>query len=223
MSERVIDVRGKACPQPVIETRKILLEGTAESLRVIVDNRASAENVSRMVRSLGQEIRIDREEPGEIHLMINLGGTSGGDTKVANGSTMTSAVMSPPAASSATQSAEDLCRQPSRNVVLISSDRFGSGEEELGRILMRSFIKTLSEVVPKPEAILFVNSGVYWTIEGSDLLEEIQRLADTGVQILSCGTCLDYYHLKEKLAVGVVTNMFEVVSLLASADRVLRP
>jgi len=204
MADRVLDVRGKACPKPVIETRKVLVEDEPETLRVLVDNPASAENVSRMVRSLGRAVRIDREAAGEIELLITSGAPVG-------------------ASGESPENAPASCPAPPRNVVLISSDRFGSGEEDLGRILMRAFVKTLHEVVPKPKTIFLVNSGVYLSVEGSDLVDDLRRLADSGVEVRSCGTCLDFYHLEGKLAVGAVTNMFEVVSALAAADRVLRP
>jgi tRNA 2-thiouridine synthesizing protein A len=207
LTEKRLDVRGKACPQPVIETRKILTEEAPASLRVVLDNAASAENVTRMARTLGWQARLDQERDGELHLVIHPND-------------------SPATASEARAEAEsesESCGRASQNVVLINSDRFGDGAEELGEILMRSFLKTLLEVVPRPQAALFINRGIYLTIEGSKVLDDLRRLADGGVQIFSCGTCLDYYGEKEKLAVGKVTNMFEVVSLLSAADRVIRP
>jgi selenium metabolism protein YedF len=111
----------------------------------------------------------------------------------------------------------------SRVAVFITSDQFGAGDEQLGQILMRAFIKTLKELSPLPEVAIFANSGVYLTTGDSVLLPDLHELASQGVRILSCGTCLDYYHLKEDLKVGQITNMFEIASTMAAVDRVLRP
>lgn len=113
--------------------------------------------------------------------------------------------------------------QPLRVVGFITASVLGMGDEQLGRILMRSFIKTLKELNPLPERLIFVNSGVRLTTEGSELIADLRELEAHGVRMLSCGTCLDYYQLKDALAVGTVTNMFEIVTSLVAADRVLRP
>lgn len=113
--------------------------------------------------------------------------------------------------------------QPLRVVGFITASVLGVGDEQLGRILMRAFIKTLKELNPLPERLIFVNSGVRLTTEGSELIADLRELEARGVRMLSCGTCLDYYQLKDALAVGTVTNMFEIVTSLVAADRVLRP
>jgi len=110
-----------------------------------------------------------------------------------------------------------------RPILLLADDEFGHGSSELGRILMRSFLKTAGAAEPKPEQAIFMNAGVRLTTEGSDLLDEIKALEDAGVKILSCGTCLDYFNLKDKLKVGQVTNMQDTVASLMTAYRVLRP
>ena len=96
-------------------------------------------------------------------------------------------------------------------VVLVSRDTFGEGLEELGRVLLKNYLYTLTEIENLPKAILFVNGGVKLTTEGASSIETIKELEDMGVEILSCGTCLDYYKLKDKLKVGKVTNMYEIV------------
>ena len=107
--------------------------------------------------------------------------------------------------------------------VLVSSQHFGQGDAELGAVLMRAFIKTLREVRPAPSAILFVNTGVNLTTKGSELIDDLRALEELGAKVLSCGTCLDFYGLKEKLQVGSVTNMYNIVATLVSTDRVVRP
>ena len=123
----------------------------------------------------------------------------------------------------AAPAAEAPADPPSQNVILIESRTIGDGDDELGAILMKAFLKTLKEVAPRPGALLFLNAGVHLTTEGSPYLADLRELAGMGVTLLSCGTCLDYYHLQDQLAVGKVTNMFEIVSRLTAADRILRP
>ena len=108
-------------------------------------------------------------------------------------------------------------------VVRVANQFMGDGSEGLGRILMKAFLKTLSDITLKPDTVVFYNSGVYLTCEGSEHLEAIAALEKSGVKILSCGTCLDFFNMKEKLAIGAVTNMFEIIETLAMADRVVSP
>lgn len=108
-------------------------------------------------------------------------------------------------------------------VVLFASDRLGDGPEELGRVLVRGFVKTLREQGPPPWRMVFLNSGVALTTEGSPLAEDLQAMEAAGAELLSCGTCLDYFHAKEKLVAGRVSNMREIVETLTRAGRLLRP
>jgi selenium metabolism protein YedF len=205
MSERILDARGKTCPVPVVETRKALLADPAAPLRVLVDNRAAVENVRRFAQSLGRDVKVEEVSATEFHILI--AGTAG------------NAALAPAAHAPGSGAAP----VPAGTVVLFSSDEFGHGARELGELLIRTFVYTLKEVEPAPHALLFVNAGVRLTSEGSAILEDLCELAGRGVQVFSCGTCLDYYGLKEKLKVGGVTNMFSIVSLLSTADRVIRP
>ena len=108
------------------------------------------------------------------------------------------------------------------SVMLIGSDVFGVGDRALGEKLMKSFLKTIGDVEPKPVKMLFVNEGVRLTGEGSEVLDTLESLEKDGVEILSCGTCLEHYNLIEKLRVGLVTNMYDIVDSLATADKVVR-
>lgn len=112
--------------------------------------------------------------------------------------------------------------QKSSDVVLIASDRFGTGDDRLGEILMKAFLNTLWDANPKPAKLLFINDGVRLTTEGSEVLDALKLLADNGVEIFSCGTCLEYYQLKDKLKVGQVTNMYDTVDSLLSAGKVIK-
>jgi selenium metabolism protein YedF len=112
---------------------------------------------------------------------------------------------------------------PARHVLLFASDRLGDGPEELGRVLVRAFVKTQREISPLPWRMIFLNSGVALTTEGTPIEEDLRAMEAAGVEILSCGTCLDFFHTKEKLRAGRVSNMMEISESLRAADRVLRP
>ena len=107
-------------------------------------------------------------------------------------------------------------------VILIGSDRLGTGDRELGEKLMASFLKTMCDNDPKPEKLLFLNDGVKLTVESSHVLDSLELLEKEGVQIFSCGTCLEHYGLVEKLRVGLVTNMYDIVNSLLGADKVIK-
>jgi len=107
-------------------------------------------------------------------------------------------------------------------VMLIASDRFGDGPEELGRLLMKNFIITLLDVAETPDRMLFVNTGVFLTTEGSEVIEALEKLGNRGVEVMSCGVCLDFFNRREKLAAGSVTNMFTIAESLLRAGSVVR-
>ena len=108
-------------------------------------------------------------------------------------------------------------------MVAVSSDRMGSGNDELGKVLIKGFIFAVTQLDELPKTMLFYNGGATLTTEGSDSLEDLKSLEAQGVEILTCGTCLDYYGLKDKLAVGSVTNMYSIVETLAGADKIIKP
>ncbi len=203
MDEHHIDARGLACPQPVVLTKKAIDAGGTDAIRVTVDNEIARENVTRLAEGLGWRARAEREG-ADIHIVLTTAeGAPGGKALSAPASASTGA-------------------RP-KVVVFFASKLLGVGEEELGRILMRAFVKTLKEVEPRPAQAIFMNSGVFLTTEGSDLVDDLRELERLGVEIISCGTCLDYYKLVDKLRVGRSTNMYEIASILAGADRVVRP
>lgn len=112
-------------------------------------------------------------------------------------------------------------REDGNFVIVITSDRLGNGEEELGRLLMKTYTYTLNETTPYPKAVIFMNSGVKLVAEGAETLENIQKLAEKGIEIISCGTCLDYYKLKEKLRTGIVGNMYTITEYMNRAAKVI--
>lgn len=191
---KVVDARGLSCPQPVVMTKKAL-EGTdIHEVLTIVDNAAALENVSRMVKTLNLESMIDEKE-GEYYISIykdeSLQGKDEKDTL--EGST----------------------------VVLIGSNVMGRGDDKLGAVLMKSFLYTLTQMEGEIKSVIFMNSGVLLTTAGSELIEHLQALTSHGTEILSCGTCLDFYDVSNKLMVGSVTNMYSIAEILLHADRVI--
>ena len=118
-----------------------------------------------------------------------------------------------------------VCRPDRRKdtVIVISSDRMGEGNDELGAVLMKGFIFAVSQLEELPKTMLFYNGGATLTAEGSDSLEDLKSLEAQGVEILTCGTCLNYYGLTEKLQVGSVTNMYTIVEKMAEADKIIKP
>ncbi len=198
-----VDCMGMTCPQPVLETRDALAAIDEGIIEVIVDNEASRENVARFGKSQGCEVSIT-EKQGVYHLILTK--TSGSEVE-------------PDA-----PAAEDYTCSPGSGLVyMIGSNTMGDGDEELGIVLMRAFIKTIKEVNPQPVKMFFYNSGVFLTAKESDLIEPLQLLENQGVEIYSCGTCLDYYHLKDTLRVGQPTNMYEIMSAMAAAAKVMSP
>ncbi|WP_297055231.1 sulfurtransferase-like selenium metabolism protein YedF [Thermosulfurimonas sp.] len=197
---REIDCRGLACPQPVLETKEAL-EGLSEGevLRVLVDNEAAVQNVSRFVSSQGYPLQV-KEEAGYFILEV----VKKGSGRPVEGVS---------------------CERPEGifRVILVDSDRMGEGDEELGRKLLLNFLRTLPQVSPLPQALVFYNRGVFLTVEGSPVLSVLRELEEKGVKIFSCWTCLSHYDLEDKLRVGQASNMYEILSLLMRADRVLRP
>ncbi|RJX25773.1 MAG: sulfurtransferase-like selenium metabolism protein YedF [Dethiobacter sp.] len=205
-----VDNRSLSCPQPVINTKKALEELLKNSIAEftlvsIVDNDSAAENVTRFARKAGYHIEAQKKEDG-IYVIIN---------------------KHPEAAALEKESvleAEEhyFCRDDpnaEETVFVVSSATLGQGEEELGKILMHSFIYALKEAASLPSKLLFLNSGVFLTAKGSPVLEDLKQLQEKGVEIFSCGTCLDYYHLKDKLEVGKITNMYDIVDYINEAAR----
>jgi selenium metabolism protein YedF len=190
---KTIDCRNLACPAPVINVKKALEENT--ELQVILDDGAPRENVTRFCRNRGYKVE-------ELH----------------EGMSWKLTITASPDLS--------ILRQPKPSLndrtVLITSDRIGDGPEELGRLLMKNFIHTLLETSEIPSRIFFLNTGVFLTCEGSDVCEALDKLIGMGVEIFSCGMCLDFFKLKEKLCSGATTNMLTIAENLLGSSHVIK-
>lgn len=189
-----VDARGLRCPQPVIATKKALDSIDEGIVTTIVDNMTAKENVIKFASANNCGVSVT-EKDNHFYIRITKGKAQ------------------------AQERVEPIAAQEGKLVYLISQDTLGHGNTELGAMLMKSFMYTLLEREPRPQTIMFINSGVKLTVLGSPVLEHLQQMAERGVQILSCGTCLDFYHLKDKLAVGGITNMFTIVDELSSAAK----
>jgi len=188
-----VDARGLPCPQPVILTRNALKDSA--TVTTIVDNETAQQNVSRMAEKAGYKVLAENREDG-IYLNIS----QGEETK-------SQVSLEKPGSFPITGPL----------VLAVPSEFMGRGDEDLGRILIRGFFHTLGEVQPVPDTIIFFNSGVKLVVEGSPVLEDLQALRDQGVEILACGTCLGHYEIKDKVAVGEVSNMYTIAETLLRA------
>lgn len=191
-----LDCRGQQCPQPVVQTRRFMLEHSDSAFRTLVNDAASCDNICRLAGSQGYSTKVT-EQAGEFLI------------EMTPGTSQTLAAEKAPMAG------------PS--VILIGSDQMGQGDIKLGQILMKSFLFTLPEAETTPDVMLFINSGVKLTTGGSEVLEPLEQLIGLGVEIASCGLCLEYFDLKDKLAVGRISNMLETVNTLAQAGRIIKP
>lgn len=195
---KVIDARGKLCPQPVIMTKKESDAGENE-ITVIVDNETAKSNVLKFGAKLNFDTRTEEKNDG-IYVYLN---------KVCSECEVIIA--------DAAEEDKKVINQPKKGFV-ISSDKLGKGSDDLGRILMKSFIYTVSEKKPYPNFMVFLNSGVKLTVKGSESLDDLKKLEEGGVKIVSCGTCLNFFEVTSDLEVGSVSNMYDIVDLISESD-----
>lgn len=188
-----VDAIGQVCPVPIIMTKNALKDIEEGQVEVSVDSRISLENLQKMSKEMGYDYTV--EESGDIFkIVINK-----------------------------MRESVELRESEENTVVVIDSLHMGKGDVELGRILMKGFIYTLSEMEELPKTILFYNEGVKLAIEGAESLQDLKSLEERGVEILSCGTCLNFYGITEKLRVGSVTNMYTILERQMKATRVIKP
>ena len=195
----ILDLTGHACPLPVIRTKEALEAGLSQELVVVVDNEAARDNVTRFAQSRDCSVAVAAVE-NCFHLTINPPASQPG----------TSCVF--PTAAAA----------PQTTVVVFASDRMGEGDPALGEILIRAFFQSLVQM-PLPQKMLFYNRGVFLALDDSPVLPELKGLQDLGVGLLVCGTCLDFYKVREHLAVGQVSNMFTILETQMQAGRIIQP
>ena len=199
-----VNAIGDACPLPVVKTINAIKElKGADTVETLVDNETAVENLKRLAQSRHYGFSVERQE-GERWYRVLL--------QIGEGAELP-------------EEAAACCELPSkkRKVVVISADHMGEGDDKLGRTLLKGFLFALGQLDELPKTILFYNGGARISCEGSESLEDLKALSEKGVEILTCGTCLNFYGLSEKLAVGGVTNMYSIVETMANADLILKP
>lgn len=195
MSSKLVDCRGLACPNPVINTKKALEETAAGTIITIVDNDVARQNVMLFAQNAGCQVS-EQQKDGAYYLTITRG-----DAPPATDQT---------AASPSGDNASALEASPDRPVYFITTNALGQGSPDLGQVLIKSLFTTLAAMTPPPAALLFLNTGVFLTCEGTPVQEQLEKLHASGTAMLSCGTCLEYYRIKDKLLLGSISNMFEI-------------
>lgn len=187
--KKQIDARGQTCPRPVIMTKNELENMDKGILTTIVDNEVAKENLSKLAGSMGYSFSVDEVSEDEYHVHINKG-----------------EVLEKKSAPSI-KNTKDL-------TIAFASDTMGEGDEQLGNILMKSFLYTVAESTPYPATMVFYNGGVRLTCEGSEVLDDLLKLEKEGVEIISCGTCLDFLNIKDNIKVGSISNMYTIYEKL---------
>ncbi len=200
-----VNAIGDACPVPVVKTRKAMetIKGS-EMVETLVDNEIAVENLKKMAGQMGYQVKDQKLEEGKYSVQIMV--TEAEKTENIQA---------------------DICdcrpTAASDKVVVIRSNVMGEGDPELGKVLIKGFIYALSQQEELPKTILFYNGGAYLTCEGSASLDDLKELEHRGVKILTCGTCLNFYGLSEKLKVGEVTNMYEIAATMSKASLIVSP
>ena len=203
MAKITVNAMGEQCPIPGVKAIKAL-DAMVEPgvLEVLVDNEIAVQNLLRLASGSGLQAKSEKLADKQLTVTMEAG------------------------AGTVPEKTPEIACTPDRRknlVVAIGSASMGVGSEELGKTLMKGFLYALSQQEELPRTILFFNGGATIPIQGSVSVEDLKSMEAQGVQILTCGTCLDYYGLKDRLAVGGVTNMYTIVEILTGADKVIRP
>jgi selenium metabolism protein YedF len=205
---KTIDLRQLACPGPVLKLRELLDDGQA-SVRLQVADDLARSNVSRFAASRGAGVVVEEAEDGSFVLTVTA--AAGSPTPTTDERPLADCDAAPtPAGTGPT-------------VVQVSAATMGTGDDELGCLLLRSFIKTQAQLDTPPDGLVFYNGGVRLCCDGSVLIDDLRDLERAGIEILACGTCLNFYGLADHLAVGRVSDMLEIATRLATAGHVVRP
>lgn len=228
MSEIVkVDAMGDTCPIPVVKAKKQLDHiATGTIVEVHVDNEVAVQNLIKLTKS--QNCACKSEKEGDRHFVVSMWlQEHEGNEEELSGKLPQPEAGKPEAGNPEAndESQAILCHPDARShqIVVIASGTMGVGNDSLGAVLMKGFFYALSQMDTLPEKILFYNGGVKWTTDDSEVLDDLKSMEAQGVEILSCGTCLDYYRCTDKLRVGQVTNMYTIAEAMMQADKIIRP
>lgn len=202
---RIINAMGDACPIPVVKTKNAIqeLEADGGNVETLVDNEIAVQNLTKMAKQKGYPVQSEKLEPNKYRVVMTIG--TPGKTQ---------------------ENSEAVCipdRRTDNTVVVISSTCMGEGDDALGTVLMKGFIYAISQQDTLPATILLYNGGAKLSCEDAPTLEDLKSLEAQGVEILTCGTCLNHYGLTDKLKVGNVTNMYDIVEKMTQASRIVKP
>ena len=204
MEKKTVNAIGDVCPVPLVKAKNAIAElAGSGKVEVLVDNEIAVQNLEKMAQQKGYGFLVKEKKEKEYHVEFTVSETKPAETEE-----------------------KTVCLVPAAKktkLVVLSADHMGEGAEELGKILMKSFLYALTQQDELPDTILCYNGGAKLTCKGSESLEDLKDLAARGVEILTCGTCLNFYGITEKLQVGSVTNMYDIVERMSSADRVIKP
>lgn len=193
----IIDCKGLNCPIPVINTKKYFDSIEKGVGTIIVDNEVAKNNVVKFSKNSGFQYEVNKKENNVYEIKVTKG-----DAK----------------SSQNLQEPIEMIKRPLS--IVVGSDRLGEGSDELGIALMKSYLFALSEADVIPENLLFLNGGVKLVVEESLTLDSVRKLKERGVNIQSCGLCLDFYGIKDKLAVGEITNMYSIVEIMNNSNTI---
>lgn len=210
----IIDARGKACPQPVIQTKNALKDHGAPVI-TLVDNDIAQQNIEKMAAQMGLSAVSDTLEDGSIRIVVQHAGT---DLSVA------CAIGVIGEKEEVAQLFHAEAAMPAgKTVAVLSSAYMGTGDDVLGAALMKGFVYALTQLDRAPDIVLLYNGGAKLSTESAETVADLTLLAENGAEVLTCGTCLTHFGLADRLAVGKVTNMYEIAEILSDAGRVIRP
>ncbi len=198
-----VDARGDACPIPVVKAKQAVAElGGQGQVETLVDNEIAVQNLTKMAQQKGYQYSAEKVQDGTYRVLFVVGAAETSETEAA-----------------------PVCAVDVRTdtVVAIGSDKMGVGDEQLGKTLMKAFVFALTQQDELPKTILFYNGGAHLTCEGSPMLEDLKTLEAQGVEIMTCGTCLNFYGIADKLSVGSVTNMYAIAEKMTQAGNVVKP
>jgi selenium metabolism protein YedF len=186
-------------------TKKALKHAAeGDALEILIDNPTSMENVTRFLHDNGHAV--DTHQEGQLFTMYV--------TKGATARPQTDPAAYCPTCSTGNAAAHVIC---------LKSKTMGSGDEQLGTILLKACVNTIADVAPMPSAVICYNAGVFHALDDSPVLETLQKLEQQGVDIVVCGTCTDFYGVTDRVAVGTVSNMYTILELLSNAGSVVYP
>lgn len=227
-----VNALGDVCPIPVVKTKNAIkeLQGAGE-VETLVDNEIAVQNLTKMANQKGYKVYSEKISSNEYRVVMQINGAdqpvqeqpAAGQMAPGPGLLIQGQPTAGQMMPDQSETGRLMSGKKNNAVVVISSNKMGEGSDELGEALLKGFIFALSQQDELPSAMLFYNGGAGMTTCGSPVLEDLKSMEEQGVEILTCGTCLNHYDLTEKLAVGSVTNMYAIAEKMTGASLIVKP